>query len=100
MPNSPSCTLIVMTAWCGYFFASRKAGVPWLSFGLVHALLGIGPLLHAAFAGVLLTVGGSSYLGAFANPLTGWLTFLTSVVYLGAYTPLKRFSPLLNFVGA
>jgi len=35
-------TLIVMTAWCGYFLASRKAVVPWLSFGLVHALLGIG----------------------------------------------------------
>src|ERR1700731_3422768 len=127
-------TLIVMTAWCGYFFAARNAGVPSLSFGLVHALLGIGlvssgtaalnevmerdvdarmrrtasrplptgrmSLLHAAFAGVLLTVGGSLYLGAFANPLTGWLTFLTSVVYLGAYTPLKRFSPVCTFVGA
>jgi heme o synthase len=127
-------TLIVVTACCGYFFASRKAGVPWLSFGLVHALLGIGlvssgtaalnevmerdvdgrmrrtasrplpagriSLLHAAFAGVLLTVGGSLYLGAFANPLTGWLTFLTSVVYLGAYTPLKRFSSVCTFVGA
>jgi len=57
-------------------------------------------LLHAAFAGVLLTVGGSLYLGAFANPLTGWLTFLTSVVYLGAYTPLKQFSPVCTFVGA
>jgi protoheme IX farnesyltransferase len=127
-------TLIVMTAWCGYFFASRKAGLPPLSFGLVHALLGIGlvssgtaalnevmerdvdarmrrtasrplptgsmSLLHASLAGVFLTVGGSVYLGAFANPLTGWLTFLTSVVYLGAYTPLKRFSPVCTFVGA
>jgi protoheme IX farnesyltransferase len=127
-------TLIVMTAWCGYFFASRKAGLPPLSFGLVHALLGIGlvssgtaalnevmerdvdarmrrtasrplptgsmSLLHASLAGVFLTVGGSLYLWAFANPLTGWLTFLTSVVYLGAYTPLKRFSPVCTFVGA
>ena len=35
-------SLIVMTAWCGYFFGAHKAGVPWLSLGLFHALLGIG----------------------------------------------------------
>src|SRR5579862_5334320 len=35
-------TLIVMTAWCGYFFAAHKAGVPWFSFGLFNALVGIG----------------------------------------------------------
>src|ERR1700760_2011800 len=35
-------TLIVMTAWCGYFFGAHKQGTPWLSFGLLHALLGIG----------------------------------------------------------
>ena len=34
-------TLIVLTAWCGYFFGAQKAGTPWLSFGLLHALLGI-----------------------------------------------------------
>ena len=33
--------LIVMTAWCGFFFATQKSGVSWLSWGLVHALLGI-----------------------------------------------------------
>lgn len=127
-------TLIVMTAWCGYFFASRKAGLPSLSFGLVHALAGIGlvssgtaalnevlerdvdarmrrtgsrplptgrmSLLEAVLAGVALTVGGSLYLAAFTNPLTGWLTFLTSAVYLGVYTPLKKISPLCTFVGA
>ncbi len=127
-------TLIVMTAWCGYFFASRKAGLPSLSFGLVHALAGIGlvssgtaalnevlernvdarmrrtgsrplptgrmSLLEAVLAGVALTVGGSLYLAAFTNPLTGWLTFLTSAVYLGVYTPLKKISPVCTFVGA
>ncbi|MGB6803718.1 MAG: UbiA family prenyltransferase, partial [Candidatus Sulfotelmatobacter sp.] len=35
-------TLIVMTAWCGYYFGSQKAGVSSLSWGLLHALLGIG----------------------------------------------------------
>jgi hypothetical protein len=35
-------SLIVMTAWCGYFFASRKAGLPHLNWGLFHASLGIG----------------------------------------------------------
>jgi protoheme IX farnesyltransferase len=35
-------SLIVVTAWCGYFFGSHKAGVPWVSWGLLHALLGIG----------------------------------------------------------
>src|ERR1700721_631985 len=35
-------TLIVMTAWCGYFFGAQKAGTSWLSWGLFHSLLGIG----------------------------------------------------------
>ena len=35
-------TLIVMTAWCGYYFGAQKAGVSSLSWGLFHALFGIG----------------------------------------------------------
>ena len=35
-------TLIVMTAWCGYYFGAQKAGVSSLNWGLFHALLGIG----------------------------------------------------------
>ena len=35
-------TLVVMTAWCGYYFGSLKSGVSSLSWGLLHALLGIG----------------------------------------------------------
>lgn len=127
-------TLIVMTAWCGYFFGAHQAGIPWFSFGLVHALLGIGlvssgtaalnevmehevdahmrrtaqrpipagrmSLLDASMVGVLAAIGGSIYLAIFTNPLTGVLTFLTSVVYLAAYTPLKRVSPICTFVGA
>jgi protoheme IX farnesyltransferase len=127
-------TLIVMTAWCGYFFGAQKAGLAWFSWGLWHAVFGIGlvssgtaalnevmerdvdarmrrtanrplpahrmSLLHAALIGLIATIGGSIYLAVFANPLTGLLTFLTSVVYLAAYTPLKRVSPICTFVGA
>src|SRR5579863_8468704 len=127
-------SLIVMTAWCGYYFGAQKAGVSSLSWGLLHALLGIGlvsggtaalnevmeykvdanmrrtaqrplptgrmSLFHATFVGLLATVGGSIYVAVATNPLTGLLTFLTSVVYLAAYTPLKRVSPICTFVGA
>src|SRR5579864_804329 len=127
-------SLIVMTAWCGYFFASRQVGFPVMTWGLVRALLGIAlassgtaalnevmerdtdrqmhrtafrplpagrmSLFHGTAVGVVLAVGGSIYLSVFANPLTGVLTFLTSVVYLAAYTPLKQVSPYCTFVGA
>jgi protoheme IX farnesyltransferase len=126
--------LIIMTAWCGYFFGAHRAGESWISFGLLHALIGIGlvssgtaalnevmehdvdahmrrtalrpipagrmTLAHAMIVGLLMSIGGSFYLAIFANPLTGLLTFLTSVVYLAAYTPLKRVSPICTFVGA
>jgi heme o synthase len=127
-------TLIVLTAWCGFFFGARKAGLPTLSWSLFHALLGIGmvssgtaalnevmerdvdgkmrrtasrplpaarmSLLHATLVGAALTIGGSIYLVVFTNWLTGILTFLTSVVYLAVYTPLKRVSPFCLGVGA
>ncbi len=35
-------TLIIMTAWCGYYFGALKSGVSSFSWGLFHALLGIG----------------------------------------------------------
>lgn len=127
-------TLIIMTTWCGYFFGAHKSGQGWLSFGLLHALIGIGlvssgtaalnevmehdvdshmrrtafrpipagrmTLAHAMAVGLAMSIGGSFYLAVFANPLTGLLTFLTSAVYLAAYTPLKRISPICTFVGA
>jgi len=57
-------------------------------------------LLHATSVGILLTLGGSIYLARFSNLLTGVLTLATAVVYLAAYTPLKRVSPLCTFIGA
>jgi heme o synthase len=127
-------TLIVLTAWCGYFFGAHRMGVSSWSLGLVHALLGVAlvssgtaalnevlessvdarmrrtalrPLpsgrmttAHAAIVGLALTLGGSAYLAVYANLLTGLLVFLTALVYLAAYTPLKKVSPVCTFVGA
>jgi heme o synthase len=127
-------TLIVLTAWCGYFFGAHRMGASSLSLGLLNALLGIAlvssgtaalnevleskvdarmrrtalrPLpsgrmsrAHAATAGLGLTLGGSLYLATYSNLLTGLLVFLTAVVYLAAYTPLKKVSPICTFVGA
>ena len=127
-------TLIVLTAWCGYFFGAHRVGTSSWSTGLFHALLGIAlvssgtaalnevleasvdgrmrrtamrPLpsgrmsrTHAAAAGLLFALGGSVYLAMFANVLTGLLAFLTALVYLAAYTPLKKVSPVCTFVGA
>jgi len=55
---------------------------------------------HAATVGLALTLGGSAYLSIYANLLTGLLVFLTALVYLAAYTPLKKVSPVCTFVGA
>jgi len=127
-------TLIVLTAWCGYFFAAHRAGVASWSLGLFHSLLGVAlvssgtaalnevmeasvdgrmrrtasrPLpsgrmsrAHALAVGLGLTLGGSVYLAIYANLLTGLLVFLTALVYLAAYTPLKKVSPVCTFVGA
>jgi len=35
-------SLIVLTAWCGYYFGALRNGASSLSWGLFHALLGIG----------------------------------------------------------
>jgi protoheme IX farnesyltransferase len=127
-------TLIVLTAWSGYFFGAHKSGLPAWSIGLLHALLGVALVSsgtaalnevlesdvdarmlrtarrpvpagrmtksHAATIGLVLTLGGSLYLALFANALTGLLVFLTALVYLAVYTPLKRVSPVCTFVGA
>ncbi len=127
-------SLVVMTAWCGYYFGAVKSGMSSLSWGLFHGLLGIGlvaggtaalnevleydidarmrrtadrplptgrmSLLHAAVVGLLMTLGGALYLGLLLNQLTGWLSLATALVYLAAYTPLKKVHPICTFVGA
>lgn len=35
-------SLIVMTAWCGFYLGAAKTGVPSLGWTLLHAMLGIG----------------------------------------------------------
>lgn len=127
-------TLVVLTAWCGYYFGARKSGIPVLSLALLNALFGVGlsgggaaalnevmehkidatmrrtarrplpdkrlSLMNGALTGTLLTLGGALYLGLVLNPLTGWLSLLTSLLYLVLYTPLKRVHPVCTFVGA
>jgi|HubBroStandDraft_6_1064221.scaffolds.fasta_scaffold55870_2 protoheme IX farnesyltransferase len=127
-------TLVVLTAWCGYYFGAHKSSIPVLSLHLLSALFGVGlsgggaaalnevmefkidaamrrtarrPLpakrmsvLHGAITGSLLTLGGALYLGFVLNPLTGWLSLLTSFLYLALYTPLKRVHPVCTFIGA
>jgi len=127
-------TLIVITAWCGFYFGAARADVSSLSWTLFHALLGIAlvsggtagmnevmerdldarmrrtarrPLvtqsmsvLHAALVSITLIVGGTIYLAFATNWLTAALTFGTSLVYLGFYTPLKTVSPICTFIGA
>ncbi len=127
-------TLIIMTAWCGYFFGALKSGISSVSWSLFHALLGIGlvsggtavlnevmewetdgqmrrtaqrpipagrfSLWLCASVGAVMTIGGGLYLGLALNALTAWLALATSVVYLAAYTPLKKIHPICTFVGA
>jgi len=127
-------SLIMMTAWCGFYFGCFKSGESSVSWTLVNAVLGIGlvaagtaalnevmeqetdshmrrtalrplpakrmSMAHAVIAGSLLTIGGALYLAWATNPLTGALTLATSVMYLAAYTPLKKVHPICTFVGA
>jgi protoheme IX farnesyltransferase len=57
-------------------------------------------MAHGAAVGLLLTLGGSAYLGLTTNWLTGGLALLTATVYLALYTPLKQISPVCTTIGA
>lgn len=56
--------------------------------------------VEALVFGVLLTGGGVVYLSVTTNLLTSFVGFLGAVVYLFAYTPLKKKSLFCTFVGA
>jgi protoheme IX farnesyltransferase len=55
---------------------------------------------EALLFGLLLSCGGTVYLAACVNMLTGLLAALTCVTYLSLYTPLKRLTPLATLTGA
>jgi protoheme IX farnesyltransferase len=54
----------------------------------------------ALFLGILLSLGGIIYLAVACNALAAWLAALTIVLYIFAYTPLKRISTSNTLVGA
>jgi protoheme IX farnesyltransferase len=58
------------------------------------------PLAWGFAAGIAFVLGGAIYLAFTCNPLTGALSVLTALVYLAAYTPLKKIHPLCTAVGA
>jgi protoheme IX farnesyltransferase len=127
-------SLIVMTAWTGYYMGAARSGISSLHWTLLNALVGIGvtcagsaalnevlerridglmrrtrnrplpagrmSLAAGLTAGIVATVSGPVYLALTTNVLTGALAFLTAVIYLAFYTPLKRISPISTFVGA
>ena len=127
-------SLVVMTAWTGYYLGAQRAQVSTFSWKLVCALLGIGlvsggaaainqviereadgrmrrtqsrpipglrmGVAEAAAIGIGCILGGGAYLALTTNVLTGILSVLTASAYLGAYTPLKKHSPLCTTIGA
>lgn len=56
--------------------------------------------LEAWLFGVTLTLLGTVYLAALVDPLVALVTLATTILYLFAYTPLKRRTPLCTLVGA
>lgn len=56
--------------------------------------------VEASVWGSLLLMAGVAWLVAFVNPITAALGFLTVVLYVLIYTPIKRLSSLCTLVGA
>lgn len=56
--------------------------------------------LHSSIFSTVLIFGGLAYLLAFVNVVAGIVSIVTTIIYLFAYTPLKRISALNVFVGA
>jgi protoheme IX farnesyltransferase len=57
-------------------------------------------LAHGLILGFAAIFLGSLYLAITTNLLTGTLTLLTAVGYVGIYTPLKRITVVNTFIGA
>lgn len=57
-------------------------------------------LKEAYWFTTIIAILGISLLWIFTNPLTTWLGILSMVLYVFAYTPLKRVGPVAVFVGA
>ena len=57
-------------------------------------------LAHGLLLGFAAIFLGSLYLAYTTNLLTGTLTLLTAIGYVGIYTPLKRITPINTFIGA
>jgi len=127
-------SLVVMTAWTGYYLGAQRAQISTFSWKLICALMGIGlvsggaaalnqviereadgrmartqrrpipgkrmGVAEAAAIGIACILGGAAYLMITTNLLTGVLSVLTASAYLGAYTPLKKHSPLCTTIGA
>lgn len=56
--------------------------------------------LGAVVFGLILVLIATFYLGILVNPLTAGLGFLTCVIYLALYTPLKTRTSLCTTIGA
>ncbi|HEX7157669.1 MAG TPA: heme o synthase [Edaphobacter sp.] len=57
-------------------------------------------LAHGLILGFTAIFLGSLYLAYATNLLTGTLTLLTAISYVGIYTPLKRITVINTFIGA
>ena len=57
-------------------------------------------VIEALAFGVVLSLVGTNYLLLFVNPLAGLLATATLVLYVFAYTPMKRWTSLNTAVGA
>lgn len=57
-------------------------------------------LAHGLLLGFAAVFFGSLYLAYATNLLTGTLTLLTAILYVGIYTPLKRVTVVNTFIGA
>lgn len=57
-------------------------------------------LPHGLIVGFIAIFGGSLFLAAKTNLLTGTLTLLTAIGYVAIYTPLKRITTFNTFIGA